>query len=153
MTCVAPVLVAFSTAQEDSPPDLHNLAWMAGCWEITTETSLTEEHWTAPDAGSMLGVNRLYRSSKLWSTEFMKIVEDSAGVTLIAKPQNQAEASFRATEINQSRVVFDNPAHDFPRRIVYENRSPDSLFAWISEDVSFEGRRIVFPFVRASCND
>ncbi len=40
-----------------------------------------------------------------------------------------AAAEFTSTAVSDSAVTFENPAHDFPQRIIYRRRGADSLIA------------------------
>jgi hypothetical protein len=52
--------------------------------------------------------------------------------------------------IDESTVVFENPAHDYPQRVAY-TRKGDSLLAWIDGTVSGKSRRVDFPYRRVAC--
>jgi hypothetical protein len=55
-----------------------------------------------------------------------------------------------SSTIEESTVIFENPAHDFPQRVGYK-RDGDSLLAWIEGAVNGKSRRVEFPYRRASC--
>jgi hypothetical protein len=49
--------------------------------------------------------------------------------------------------------VFENPAHDFPQRIIYRRLSPDSLVARIEgPGPNNTTRGIDFPMRRVNCS-
>jgi hypothetical protein len=100
--------------------------WMAGEWSGTAGGLEMEELWTSAKGGAMLGLHRDVRSGKITSFEFLRIEVTPDTVTYWAMPQGRPATPFRLVE-NESgprRVVFANPRHDFPTRILY----------WISED-------------------
>src|SRR3954464_13035615 len=39
-------------------PAITDVAWIAGCWELTRNGRHVVEQWTAPEGGSMLGLSR-----------------------------------------------------------------------------------------------
>jgi hypothetical protein len=49
----------------------------------------------------------------------------------LAQPGGRAPVQFRLTARTRTGATFENPAHDFPQRIVYR-RSGDSMVATIS---------------------
>ena len=49
-------------------------------------------------------------SGKLVAFEYLRIVERDGGLVYIAQPGGKTA----------TRAVFDNPRHDYPKRIVYE---------------------------------
>jgi hypothetical protein len=52
------------------------------------------------------------------------------------------------TSSNGSVFTFENPLHDFPRRIVYELVNNDSLHAWIDGGPEGTGKRNDFYYKR-----
>jgi len=59
-------------------------------------------------------------------------------------------ALFYSIDVSPSRIVFENPKHDFPQRIGYE-RKVNALLAWIEGTQNGKVRRVEFPYVRTSC--
>ena len=61
--------------------------------------------------------------------ELMSITQSEDGSWLFtAHPSGQTSASFEAVEIDENRVVFANPNHDYPQEIRYA-REGEQLFA------------------------
>jgi hypothetical protein len=53
--------------------------------------------------------------------------------TVTVPDQNDAKpVRFEMTSITDKQVVFENPAHDYPNKIVYNKTAEDSLIAEIS---------------------
>ena len=44
---------------------VEDLGWMTGSWAVTGK-ALTEEHWTAPVGGTMMGVGRTIKDGREW---------------------------------------------------------------------------------------
>lgn len=63
----------------------------------------------------------------------------------------QPETVFRATTTSSREVVFENPQHDFPKRIGYRLVSPDSLDAWVDGGANDHGKPIRYPYHRVDC--
>jgi hypothetical protein len=100
----------------------------------------------------LLGVSRTIRGDTLIDYEFSRIVETDSGLTFVAQPSGQAPASFVARSVAPKRIIFENMAHDFPQRIIYQRVQNDSLFARIEgtmrgvvRTVDFRYRRVVCP--------
>jgi hypothetical protein len=64
---------------------------------------------------------------------------------------HQPEVVFRAGKASRTDVVFENPEHDFPKRIGYRLVSPDSLEAWVDGGANGDGERIGYPYHRVDC--
>jgi len=99
-----------------------DLAWLAGAWVGTRSSgSSIEERWSPPLGGAMLAVSRTVNtSSKMVAFEYLRLVERDGGLVYIAQPGGAAATEFVLTEMGPRRAVFDNPRHDYPKRIVYE---------------------------------
>jgi hypothetical protein len=129
---------------------IQRVAWLQGCWEAISEARTVEEQWMAPRGGSMVGSSRTVRGGQLAEYELVVIREPDEALVYIAHPSGQPPAQFVASEISEGRVVFENPAHDFPQRIGYERRGT-SLQAWVEGARDGRTRRIDFPYRRAAC--
>lgn len=136
-----------SARQEE--PTVQQLAWMAGCWEMVSPDVTVEEYWTSPRAGTLLGMSRTMRRGRTMGLELLVIRESGANLVYEADPSGQAAASFEATELTDAGVTFENPRHDFPRRISYSLRGADSLLARIDDGRA--GRQVDFPYQRVPC--
>lgn len=112
-----------------STSPLDELAWMAGCWARETPSSRVEELWTRPAGGIMLGVSRTVREGAPTSFEHLLLHVPGEAVVYRASPSGQATTDFTATLLSDTLAVFENPRHDFPRRIAYRPAAGDSLHA------------------------
>lgn len=97
---------------------LDNLAWMTGHWAATIDGVEMEEVWLAPRGGLLVGMHRDI-SKKRTSFEYQRIAETKDGIVYLAQPSGQLPTPFRLTEMSGHHVVFANPEHDFPKRIIY----------------------------------
>jgi hypothetical protein len=59
--------------------------------------------------------------------EYLRVVERDGGLVYIAQPGGKTATEFVLTELTPSRAVFDNPRHDYPKRIVYERSATGVL--------------------------
>lgn len=120
---------ALAEAQAGSV-SLDQLAWMAGSWAGEQEGVRSEEHWIAPEGGLMLGLHRDLGGGKAVFFEFLRIEKRPDGIVYLASPRGAPATPFRLIESKGKRAVFENPTHDFPKRILY----------WMSEDGSLHAR-------------
>ena len=130
---------------------IEDVAWMQGCWEMTPGDRVVEEHWMAPRGGSMLGLGRTTRGGATIEYEFIVLREQDKQLAYEAHPSGQAPAVFLSTSVDESSVVFENPRHDFPKRIGYRRTGQNGLLAWIEGPRNGQVRRIEFPYRRATC--
>lgn len=99
--------------------DLDRLAWMAGTWTGTQDGVEMEEVWMAPRGGALLGLHRDVKQGRMVSFEFLRIATTADGTFYFASPRAAPPTPFRLVELQARRVVFENPEHDFPQRILY----------------------------------
>jgi len=113
-----------------------DVAWIAGAWVGTRSSGSTiEERWSPPLGGAMLAVSRTVNTSgKMVAFEYLRIVEREGGLVYAAQPGGAPKTEFVLTEFGPTaaggkRAVFDNPRHDYPKRIVYELSADSKLSA------------------------
>jgi hypothetical protein len=81
----------------------------------------------------MLGTSRTVRNTAVTAFEFLCIAERGGGLVYSAMPNGRAPATdFLLTAIDATSATFENPGHDFPKRIKYALRPDGSLEATIS---------------------
>jgi hypothetical protein len=123
-----------------------DLAWLAGDWVGTRSSgSSIEERWSPPLGGAMLAVSRTVNTGgKMVAFEYLRVVEREGGLVYIAQPGGKTATEFVLTELTPSRAVFDNPRHDYPKRIVYELSADGVLSATTGQLKGGTPRRFEF---------
>ncbi|HEU4778552.1 MAG TPA: DUF6265 family protein [Steroidobacteraceae bacterium] len=144
-------LVACTTGPTvaDSPA-ADALGWLSGQWCKESGGEFTEEHWLAPRGDVMLGVGRTIAGGKTKSFEFMRIEHRDGGTYYLAQPQGSKPTPFRMTESGAHWARFENPQHDFPKRVEYR-LTPGGLHAEIAGPGK-DGKERVIPFDYRSCD-
>lgn len=125
--------LAMPLAAQATPPDsVSDLGWMTGRWEAADGGRWTEESWTVPRAGTMLGVSRSGREDVLREFEFLRLQAGDDGTPVYyAQPGGRPPVAFRLVARDGTSATFENPRHDYPQRITYR-RNGDTLVATIS---------------------
>ena len=128
---------------------LADLAWLTGDWQTPPGgRAQIEEHWTKAAGASMIGMGRTVAGEKTWQFEYLRIEQRTDGIYYVAHPKGQCPGTdFKLTRASTTEVVFENPQHDFPKRIIYRKTSDDTLAASIdagegTKAMSFEYRRM-----------
>jgi Domain of unknown function (DUF6265) len=127
------------------------LQWITGCWERRAGGTLITEQWTQPRAHMMLGTGQTTRGDSTTEYEQLRIFDRGSQVVYGAMPSGQPSAEFVATGVTDTLVVFSNPTHDFPQRVIYRRRGPDSLLARIEGMRGGQLRGVDFPYSRTAC--
>lgn len=124
--------VAATAGAQGSVTSVDALGWMSGRWESASGEGWTEEVWSAPRAGRMIGFSRSGRGETPREFEFIRLEPGADGVPVyLASPGGRPPVAFRLIEADATSATFANPAHDFPQRIHYR-RDGDTMTATIS---------------------
>jgi hypothetical protein len=137
---VAPLLSRQNAPSEESLLEeslLEELSWMKGRWVIEDEGQYLEETWGPAREDAMVGSLRWARKGDVWLYELMSIEEDQdSGLVFRLRHFNRnlepwpsekdGPLTYPLYNIEDNRVVFENPERDSPRRFVYE-REGDQL--------------------------
>lgn len=115
-----------------SPAKVDDLAWMAGSWVQEKDGRWTEEYWTLPRGGVMLGASRSGRDGALREFEFLRVQSgEGRAIAYVAQPGGGGPVAFPLVQHDAMSATFENPAHDYPQRIRYA-RDGDVMTATIS---------------------
>lgn len=153
MIVTAIVLIAQLGVLADGPPTLDDLSWLAGCWQLTGNKRETLEQWMKPSGGMMLGMSRTVVEGKTREFEYLRIHRDESGdIHYVAIPSGQTETSFKLIRWSTTELVFENPEHDFPQRIIYTWKGEGEMEVRIEGLRGGKARAIDFLFTRSSCD-
>lgn len=145
------LLIVFSAGAQRKTAKLADLSWLAGCWESSNKATTVNEQWMEPDGGVMLGMGRTVKDGRAVDWEFMRIEERGDGLAFIAKPRaSPDETAFPMIRLSATEVVFENPAHDFPQRVIYR-LDGEKLSARVEGNMNGRTRGIDFGYVRVKC--
>lgn len=96
-------------------------AFLSGCWEQREEDQRwTEECWTDPRGGLMIGSGRDGKGDSIRHWEWMRIERGADGaVTFYGSPKGAPAVGFKATQSDGTSITFINASHDYPQRVHY----------------------------------
>ena len=135
---VGPIIITQTTASMQNPaatttPTIADLAWIAGNWQTPPgKRAQVDEHWSSPAGGSLIGMSRTVVVDKTVEFEYLRIEQRANAIYYVAHPKARCPGTdFKLTRLTGQEAVFENPAHDFPKRIIYRKNSDGSLVASI----------------------
>ena len=129
------------------------LDWFSGCWVSDDGKERIEEQWMKPGGQSMMGMSRTIAGGKTVFTEHIQIRErDGQLAYIVALGMGAKPVVFKQTKIRDGEVVFENPVHDFPQRIIYRRESEDKLFARIEGKEKGVEKGMDYRYTRAKCD-
>lgn len=95
-------------------------AWLAGAWDQRSGADWSDEFWTPPRAGLMIGASRMGKGDRIDVFEHTRIVRLQNGeLVFIAQPFGNPASHFPMVGSGDDWIEFANAAHDYPQRIKY----------------------------------
>ncbi|MFP9116017.1 DUF6265 family protein [Flavobacterium sp. RHBU_3] len=123
--------------KEETPaPDrqISKAEWLLGRWENPSKDGLYEETWVKANDSVLNGAS-YYISGKDTLFSETVVLDEVAGkmayTVTVPGQNNEQPVRFDLTKITDTEIVFENPKHDYPNKIVYTQVKPDSLVAVI----------------------
>ena len=69
----------------------------------------------------MLGMSRTVMGIRTLEFEYLRLEQRSDGIYYVAHPKGRCPGTeFKLTSLTTSEAAFENPAHDFPKRVIYK---------------------------------
>jgi hypothetical protein len=111
------------------------LSAMEGLWKMNTAKGFIYEEWTLKDRNTLSGKSYSIKNEKdtmLLEEVVMKRTKKEIFYTPTVMDQNNRQPiQFKLVEQSGDIFVFENKAHDFPQRIIYEIKNSKNLHARI----------------------
>ena len=115
-------------------PRIEKASWLLGKWENNSAEGKLSENWKKVNDSTFIGESHFVVDNDTVFAETIQL-EDRIGslfYTVTVPGQNDEKpVSFELTVALETQLIFENPAHDFPKRIAYDKIGADSLVARI----------------------
>lgn len=151
LTIIFMVLVSCPAAFAQKSP-LKMFDFMIGTWEMPSKKGKIVEQWVRkPDqslSGKSFQINEKGDSTLTESLVIKKVDEAIFYCSTVTGQNEGKEVCFKLVSIENKTYVFDNPAHDFPQQIVYQNKGKKQLMAWIEGMRKGQKRKSIFQYSR-----
>jgi hypothetical protein len=138
-----------------APPRVADLAFLAGSWVVESGAVRIEEQWLCPGPDGMVGMGRTtnVEKGKTVFFEYLRIEARAGGLVYVAQPKGGPATEFPLVRLEGGTAVFENLAHDFPKRIVYTKRPDGGLTARVEGDASSpeKGEELLYRPAAAGC--
>jgi hypothetical protein len=132
---------------------IDRVEWISGCWASDDGKERIEESWMKPAGQSMIGMSRTVAGGRTVFTEHLQIREANGQISyIVALGMGATPVVFKLIKSSDNEVVFDNPEHDFPQRIIYRRESTDALFARIEGQEKGVNKAMDFRYKRSKCD-
>jgi hypothetical protein len=128
-----------------------DLGWLSGYWLSCDGGREVSETWTGPRGGILLGNGVTTAADGEVSFEAMRIGPSASGISFYATPSGQSPAEFPMKSAGAQDVTFENPAHDFPQRVIYR-RDGEQLIGRIEGVINGKERTATWAYRPAPLN-
>lgn len=115
---------------------LASIDWLLGEWFAGNGNTTWRESWTpvGPRTWEGHAIETSMAEPGRQGSEDLRMVEMGGSVFYLAKvAHNELPVPFRLVECGGDRLVFENPSHDFPRRLDYERSQDGRLHVRVSD--------------------
>ncbi len=122
---------------EKSAQIIDRANFLLGDWSGEVEGGKMTESWSKRSDSIYDGIAMYIKGKDTLHFETSALtqnVEDLIYSVTVVDQNNGMPVSFRLTKADSVSLVFENPAHDFPKKISYRVINKDSLFITISGD-------------------
>jgi len=140
-------------ASADPCRSLTTLTWLLGRWEAVGEKTTVYERWAAVSTETWEGYGETRETAErpedrtVLERESLRLVGMGDEIFYLAKvAHNALPVAFKLVDCGEERAVFENPDHDFPRRIEYRLVG-NGLDVHVSDGAA-EGRGFTLHFTR-----
>lgn len=131
---------------------LADAQWLVGNWENKAPEGQFSEIWSQGENGVLNGKSYFIVNKDTLFSENIELSQkdDAVFYTATVKGQNNNQpVAFKLTSSKPGELVFENPKHDYPQKIVYKKVNDDSLVAIISGSQQGKQSLEQFPLKRA----
>lgn len=125
--------------------------WLIGSWKSLTEKGYSVETWTKINDTLFEGYSYSVKGTDSVPLETVHLAEKKGILYYIPTVNGQNDekpVEFKLSAHTPNQLIFENPEHDFPTKIIYNQLSADSLLAQISGPVNGSMETRQFPMKR-----
>ena len=148
------ILILLLTCEPAASVQLESKAmfdWLTGSWLRETAKSITTESWQRLSSNHFQG--KSVRVSKTTQdtvfTESLLLSKMSGKWYYFAKvEENRFPVPFELRSTADNYYIFENPQHDFPKQITYQQQSDSNMTVTVSNPTDSTSNPIVFRFRR-----
>lgn len=109
--------------------------WLIGAWENNSNYGNLTETWVQLNDSVVTGTTYLIKEKDTLHHEKMKIKVEAEGVFYISTIKGQHKnrpVRFKLTSENPKQLVFENKNNNYPKKIIYNQITNDSMVVAIS---------------------
>ncbi len=128
-------LASCQNKSENKFDKLQKMEWLVGNWEQKLPDGVVSEIWIKENDSTYSGKSYFIKEKDTVHLE--RIILTQKNETLLYIPtvsgqNNDEPVTFTMLSDTENTFSFENPTHDYPKKITYKKVSPTSLIATIS---------------------
>ena len=107
---------------------------LEGTWRMNTKRGALCEEWKRVNKNHLQNKGYMVKGKDTIISERVSLTNTKEGIfytSTVEDQNNKQPVAFKMTGSENNVFVFENPQHDFPKRIVYKLITADSLHAYI----------------------
>jgi hypothetical protein len=115
--------------------EIEKVSWLLGSWENKSEEGTLSEIWEKKNDSTLVGESYFIREKDTLHSERIEVKqkgEDLLYIPTVKGQNNDKPITFKLTLATENEFTFENPAHDYPQKIVYKMVNTNSLVTTIS---------------------
>jgi Domain of unknown function (DUF6265) len=142
---------AFINPEKINDQIFAQLYLLEGKWIMKTKMGAVGEEWTKINKDYLQNRGYMIRGNDTIITERVALRNTKEGIfytSTVEDQNNRQPIPFRLVSSNKNIFVFENPLHDYPKRISYSLVNNDSLYAWIDDGKEIPEKKSAFRYTR-----
>jgi len=115
------ILFITNMVESQEKTQMQKLLWIVDSW-VSPEgsDSRSYEEWKVTNDNLYEGSSKTIKNGEVTFSEILKIEYTPDGIYYVADvPHNPAPVKFLLTGVSDTSAVFENPEHNFPKKITY----------------------------------
>jgi hypothetical protein len=124
---------------------------LEGTWKMNTKRGAICEEWKKVNKNYLQSKGYMIKGNDTVVNERVALTYNKEGIgytSTVEDQNNKKPVVFKMTKAENNMFVFENPEHDFPKRIVYKFITADSLHAFVDEGNDESKKRQNFYYKR-----
>lgn len=123
------------TASENKFEKLNKMEWLVGNWEQKLPDGLVSESWIKENDSTFTGKSYFTKEEDTIHLESIVLTQkddELLYIPTVSGQNNDEPVTFKMKSDIENSFSFENPTHDYPKKITYKKVSDTSLIATIS---------------------
>ncbi|WP_269222147.1 DUF6265 family protein [Flavobacterium sp. IMCC34518] len=128
-------IVSCKNSESNEKDKIKSANWLLGKWETKTADGTLSESWKQLNDSTFQGESFFIKNKDTLHLETIKLQQKREELFYYAKVKgqdNDKPVPFKMTIATEKQLVFENPKHDYPQKINYNQITKDSMIAEIS---------------------